>query len=129
LTYFSRGVRRTKEQEEKKEQMRKTRTRGRGEGGGYPSPPLPPTTTNRRRRHLSCFFRSTEHFDKKSKGKCTFFPLFFLFFFGIKRWLVKMIKMIKMTETKTDKKRNFENLNRKKCDILQAPATKSDTQN
>ncbi len=41
-----------------------------------------------------------------------------------------MIKMIKMTETKTDKKRNFkENLNRKKCDILQAPATKSDTQN
>ena len=39
-----------------------------------------------------------------------------------------MIKMIKMTETKTDK-RNFENLNRKKCDILQAPATKSDTQN
>ena len=41
-----------------------------------------------------------------------------------------MIKMIKMTETKTDKKRNFETpLNRKKCDILQAPATKSDTQN
>ena len=85
MTYFSRGVRRTKEQEEKKEQMRKTRTRGRGEGGGYPSPP-PPTTTNRRRRrrrrrrHLSCFFRSTEHFDKKSKGKCTFFPLFLLFF-------------------------------------------------
>ena len=66
--------------------MRKTRTRGRGEGGGYPSPP-PPTTTNRRRRrrrrrrHLSCFFRSTEHFDKKSKGKCTFFPLFFFILF------------------------------------------------
>ena len=65
--------------------MRKTHTRGRGEGGGYPSPP-PPTTTNRRRRrrrrrrHLSCFFRSTEHFDKKSKGKCTFFPLFFYSF-------------------------------------------------
>tara|TARA_B100000405_G_scaffold43263_1_gene28751 strand:- start:34 stop:219 length:186 start_codon:yes stop_codon:yes gene_type:complete len=59
-----------------------------------------------------------------------FFPSFFLFFFGIKRRLVKMIKMIKMTETKTDKKRNFETpLNRKKCDILQAPATKSDTQN
>ena len=56
------------------------------------------------------------------------------YFFIILFWhqavvgITQMIKMIKMTETKTDK-RNFENLNRKKCDILQAPATKSDTQN
>jgi len=77
LTYFSRGVRRTKEQEEKKEQMRKTRTRGRGEG----DPPPPPTTTNRRRRHLSSLFLYGTIRQKNQSMAIRKFSLFFYILF------------------------------------------------